>query len=71
MKGFMGAVIEIVEDYDKDTYRCMYTVKYGDRVYVLHVFQKKSKKGIKTPQPDLDVIDKRLKEVKKLEGIKS
>jgi phage-related protein len=63
--------LEVVEDYDKDTYRCMYTVKYGDRVYVLHAFQKKSKKGIATPHADLDVIDSRLKDVKRLEGVKS
>lgn len=71
LKGYKGAsVLEVVEDYDKDTYRCMYTVKYGERVYVLHAFQKKSKKGISTPQTDLDVINSRLKEVKKLEGVK-
>jgi phage-related protein len=72
LKGSEGAsVLEVVEDYDKDTYRCMYTVKYGDRVYVLHAFQKKSKKGLATPHADLDVIDSRLKEVKRLEGVKS
>lgn len=49
----------------------MYTVKYGDKIYVLHAFQKKSKKGIATPQADIDVIKSRLKEVKKLEGVKS
>ncbi|PLX95429.1 MAG: addiction module toxin RelE [Desulfuromonas sp.] len=72
MKGHKGAgVLEIVEDFDKETYRCIYTVRYGDRVYVLHAFQKKSKKGIATPQTDLDVVKARLKDVKELEGIKS
>lgn len=72
MKGHKGAgVLEIIEDHDKDTYRCMYTVKYGSKIYVLHAFQKKSKRGIATPQADIDVINSRLKEVKKLEGIKS
>jgi len=72
MKGHKGAgVLEIIEDHDKDTYRCMYTVKYENKIYVLHAFQKKSKKGIATPQADIDVINARLKEVKKLEGVKS
>ena len=64
-------MLEVIEDHDKDTYRCMYTVKFGNKIYVLHAFQKKSKQGIATPQADIDVINARLKEVKKLEGIKS
>jgi phage-related protein len=51
MKGFGGAsVIEIVEDYDSDTYRAVYTVKFAEAIYVLHAFQKKSKSGIATPK---------------------
>jgi phage-related protein len=62
LKGFGGAgVLEIVEDFDGDTYRAVYTVKFASAVYVLHAFQKKSKTGIKTPQSDLDLIKKRLK----------
>jgi phage-related protein len=62
MKGFKGAsVLEIVEDYDSDTYRAVYTVKLAGVVYVLHVFQKKSKHGIATPKPDLELIETRLK----------
>jgi len=49
----------------------MYTVRYVDTVYVLHAFQKKSKKGISTPQADIDVINRRLRDVKRLEGVKS
>lgn len=65
MKGFKGAgVVEVIEDFNKDTYRCVYTIKYGDKVYVLHAFQKKSKKGIATPKPDMDLINTRLKAVK-------
>jgi phage-related protein len=61
LKGFKGAsVLEIVEDYDGDTYRAVYTVKLAEVVYVLHVFQKKSKHGIATPKQDLDLIEKRL-----------
>src|SRR4051794_33465005 len=50
LKGFGGAgVLEIVEGHDGDTYRAVYTVKSAGAVYVLHAFQKKSKKGLKTP----------------------
>ena len=62
LSGFGGAgVLEIIEDYQTDTYRAVYTVRFNDLVYVLHVFQKKSKKGIATPKPDMDIIRKRLK----------
>jgi phage-related protein len=61
LKGFKGAsVLEIVEDYDSDTYRAVYTVRLAGVVYVLHVFQKKSKHGIATPKQDLELIEKRL-----------
>jgi len=72
MKGHKGAgVLEVIEDYNKDTYRCMYTVRYGNKIYILHAFQKKAKKGIATPKGDIEVIKSRLREVKKLEGVKS
>lgn len=72
LKGFKGAgVVEIVEDFASDTYRCVYTVKYGNKVYVLHAFQKKSKRGIATPKPDMDLIKERMKEVKSREGVNS
>jgi phage-related protein len=62
LSGFGGAgVLEIIDDYQADTYRAVYTVRFSDLVYVLHVFQKKSKKGIATPKPDMDIIRKRLK----------
>jgi phage-related protein len=62
LKGFKGAgVLEIVEDFDGDTYRAVYTVKFEEIVYVLHVFQKKSKQGITTPKQDIDLIERRLK----------
>ncbi|MCX5662311.1 MAG: type II toxin-antitoxin system RelE/ParE family toxin [Planctomycetota bacterium] len=61
MKGYKGAgVLEVVEDSDGDTFRAVYTVKFKEAVYVLHVFQKKSKTGIKTPQRDIDLVDTRL-----------
>lgn len=62
IKGASGAsVLEVVEDYDGDTYRAVYTVKFGDVIYVLHAFQKKSKKGIATPKQELDRIAARLR----------
>ena len=69
LKGFKGAgVLEIIEDYRSDTYRAVYTVKFTEIVYVLHCFQKKSKKGIKTPKEELDVIENRLKRLKAMLG---
>ena len=62
LKGFGGAnVLEIVSDYQTDTYRAVYTVRFNERVYVLHAFQKKSKRGIKTPPEELEVVRRRLK----------
>ena len=62
LKGFGGAgVLEIIENFDGDTYRAVYTVKFQKVVYVLHCFQKKSKHGIKTPQKEIDLIKQRLK----------
>ena len=62
MKGYGGAgVLEIVDDFDGDTYRAVYTVRFAGVVYVLHVFQKKSRRGIATPRHELAVIAQRLK----------
>ncbi len=58
-KGVGSGVFEIVTRFDTDTYRTVYAVQIGQRVYVLHVFQKKAKKGIKTPQKDVEVIKRR------------
>lgn len=63
LKGFTGAgVLEIVDDYDTNTFRAVYTVKLSDAVYVLHSFQKKSKSGIATPQKDMNLIKVRLQQ---------
>lgn len=57
LRGFGGrTVLELVEDFDSDTYRAVYTVKFAGVVYVLHAFQKKAKKGIATPQQDIELI---------------
>jgi len=62
LKGFGGAgVLEIIENFSGDTYRAVYTVSFKKVIYVLHCFQKKSKRGIKTSQRDIDLIKKRLK----------
>ena len=62
LKGFGSAgVLEIVESFDGNTYRAVYTVKFSNAVYALHCFQKKSTRGIATPQPDMDLIRERLK----------
>ncbi|MCX6345902.1 MAG: type II toxin-antitoxin system RelE/ParE family toxin [Armatimonadetes bacterium] len=64
LKGFDGAgVCEIIENYDTDTYRAVYTVRFPNAVYVLHAFKKKAHHGIKTPKKELDVIKLRLKYV--------
>ena len=63
MKGFGGAgVLELAQAYDGNAYRAVYTVRFAEEVYVLHAFQKKSKKGIATPQGEMDLIQRRLKE---------
>jgi phage-related protein len=65
LKGFGGAgVLEIVDDFDGDTFRAAYTVRFAMIVYVLHAFQKKSKRGTATPRAELDLIKQRLRRAK-------
>jgi phage-related protein len=62
LQGFGGAgVLEVIDDFDGDTYRAVYTVKFKGVVYALHAFQKKSKKGISTPKDEIDLVKKRIK----------
>jgi len=68
LRGVGGGVLEIATRFDGGTYRTVYAVKIAGKVYVLHVFQKKSKAGIKTPQQDMDLIVSRLKEAHRREG---
>jgi phage-related protein len=66
LKGFGGArVMEIVERYRTDAYRAVYTAHFASAVYVLHVFQKKSKRGIATPRQDMDLIRRRFAEAER------
>ena len=67
MRGIESGVFEIIDDYDTNTYRAVYAVKIGRSLYVLHAFQKKSKRGIATPKQDIDQIKRRLKRAKQEE----
>jgi phage-related protein len=56
----------VIENHDGDTFRAVYTVRFSTDIYVLHAFQKKSKSGIATPKPELDLIAARLKDAEAL-----
>jgi phage-related protein len=63
LKGFGGAsVLEIVASHQGSTWRVVYTVRFADAIYVLHVFQKKAKTGVKTPKREIDQVRRRLAE---------
>jgi len=62
LKGLGSGTLELLEDFDGDTYRTVYTVRFKEAVYVLHAFKKKSKRGIATPKSDIDLIKRRLKD---------
>lgn len=70
LKGFGSAgVLEVVEDFQGDAYRAVYTVRYAEAVYVVHCFQKKSTQGIATPKPDVELIKSRLKAIEVSLGV--
>jgi phage-related protein len=62
LKGLGSGVVELIEEFDTDAYRTIYTVRFEDAVYVLHCFKKKSKSGIKTPQTEIDLVKRRLRD---------
>ena len=67
LKGYGGAgVLEVVKDYRGDTFRAVYTVRFAGTVYVLHVFQKKSKSGSATPRLDAKLIEQRLRDAERI-----
>jgi phage-related protein len=67
LKGFKGAgVLEIISDFDGNTFRAVYTVRLRGVIYVLHAFQKKSRKGIRTPLNEIEKINSRLKDAEAL-----
>ena len=61
LKGIGTGVLEVVSDHRGDTYRAVHTVRLVGKIYVLHVFQKKSKKGVATPKAEIDLVRQRLK----------
>jgi len=66
LRGFGGAsVLEIVASHQGSAWRVVYTVRFADAIYVLHVFQKKYTKGIKTPVREMDFVRRRLAEVER------
>ncbi len=67
LKGLDSGVFEIVSSFDGDAYRAVYTVKLKKGIYVLHAFQKKSKHGIATPRPDMELIRQRLAKARQMD----
>jgi phage-related protein len=65
-RGVGSGVFEIALRHDAEAYRTVVAVQLGRNIYVLHAFQKKSKKGIATPKPDVDLIKQRYKEAKEM-----
>jgi phage-related protein len=64
LKGFGGgAVIEVKDSFEGNAYRAVYTVRYADAVYVLHAFQKKSRRGSATPRTEINLIENRLRDL--------
>ena len=61
LKGFGSGVLEVVARHDGDTFRAVYTVRFEAAVYVLHAFQKKARRGVKTPKQELDLVRRRLR----------
>jgi len=68
LKGFKGAgVLEVVEAFDGDAYRAVYTVRFKSGVYALHAFQKKSHRGIATDKRDIELVEQRLREAEEID----
>lgn len=65
LKGLGSGTVELIENWDTDTYRAVYTVRFSEAVYVLHAFKKKSKRGSKTPQTDIELIRRRLRDTER------
>ena len=64
MHGLEGGVFEITADDRSGTYRAVYALKIGIDIWVVHAFQKKSVRGIKTPQRDIDLLRERIKRLR-------
>jgi phage-related protein len=61
LKGLGSGILEIVSDYRRNAFRAVYMVRLGSKVYVLHAFQKKAKRGIATPKSEIALIKDRMK----------
>lgn len=68
LRGVGSGVLEVAARYDTNTYRAVYTVKLGENIYVLHAFQKKSTRGIRTPKKEIDLIKRRLTIARQMEA---
>ncbi len=67
LRGFGDAgVLEVVANHAGDAFRAVYTVRWPGRIYVVHVFQKKSKSGAKTPKAEMDLVETRLRQLAEL-----
>jgi phage-related protein len=66
LKELSPGVIEILDDFQGDTFRTVYSVAFAEAVYVLHAIQKTSKSGIATPKPDIRLIEQRLHDTERL-----
>ena len=67
--GIGQGVLEIAIRHDKEAYRAVLALQLGEKIYVLHAFQKKSKRGIATPKQDVDLIRQRYKEAQEIAEI--
>lgn len=61
LKGLANGTVELIDAFDGDTYRAVYTVQFKSAVYVLHAFKKKAKQGVKTPRSDIELIKRRFR----------
>jgi phage-related protein len=66
-----SGTVELVDNFDGETYRAVYAVRFESAVYVLHAFKKKSKQGIKTPQSDIELIKRRLREAEAIDAART
>ena len=67
LRGVGSGVLEITARYDTNTYRAVYAIRIGKSIYVLHAFQKKSTRGVRTPKKEIDLIKQLLKVAQEME----
>lgn len=65
LRGVGGGILELVDEFDGNAWRAVYSIRFSDAVYVLHAFQKKSRKGISTPKADIELVEQRMKVAEK------